>query len=58
MNVVTESLKLQMDKDGNELESQQTRMEKMLNDARRDIDKVTEEFTNLMYEFKTYKDQS
>lgn len=30
----------------------------MLNDSRRDIDKMSEELTNLSYDYKTYKDQS
>ncbi len=58
LRVVSEKLQIRMDEEGNQMENQASKMETELANAKRDIDKIATELTELMYDFKDHKDKS
>lgn len=47
-----------MDEEGNQLENQNSKIESEINNAKRDIDRIATELTELMYDFKDHKDKA
>lgn len=56
--IVSDKINVRMDEEGNQVSNNTSKLEAVLKDAKRDIDKLSTDVTELTYEFKDHKDKA
>ena len=56
--VVSDKLNVRIDEEGNQVSNNTNKIERSLKDNKRDIDKLSTELVELMYDFKEHKDKA